>query len=180
MRKIEDARRIEELFDTRIKNVNMKKERDKVTFTFDVGADNSINPNPFPIHFRVWFSKPSPRVITTSYGKMKIFASELMFDNDKTGMSSFKSHGFKDINEGIIFSTISAIVIKYFERTSKTQGIHFTAAHQGLHKAYKILSREAERKGPLKWANPSSSPTRYYIIRQSIWESYLNKVGVTE
>jgi len=174
MRKIKEENiSLDEMFDTRVKNVEFKNVKGGVEATFYLEPNTEINPNDFGVTYIISFGKIKPEVISASIGPgMKVMTSTLMFENSVTKMSTFESYGYKNVNQNIVFSTIAAVVIRYFEKNTKTQAITFTAAHQGLHKAYKILSKEAERKGPLKWANPTSSPVHYFIVREEIWKMY--------
>jgi len=146
--------------------------------SFYLDPNTEINPNDIGFTYDVKFSPPSKGTVKTKDGPgMKAYLSTLTFSNSVTGMNDVVQSGYQALNSALIFSTIAAIVIKYFERNTKTMAITFTAAQQDLHKAYKILAREAEKKGPLIWANPSDSPTAYYIVRKDVYKKYLQRLG---
>lgn len=173
MRKIREEN-LDEMFDTRVKNITFGKDKKGVVATFVLEANTEVNPNDVDITYTVTFGKISPKIISASVGSgLKVYVSTLVFKNSLTGMHTFASQGYENVSQNVVFSTIARIVIRYFEKNTTTQAIEFTAAHSGLHKAYKILSMEAEKKGPLKWTNPSSSPTVYYITRKEIWDRYV-------
>jgi len=171
----EDEKALYEILDTRIKDVEFKYSKGKSEASFYLEPDTEVNPNDVGITYTVNFTKAMPRAVETSVGPgMKANISTLTFQNSLTGMNTLKSADYEDVNQNLVFSTIAKIVIRFFENKKDVQGITFSAAHPGLHKAYKILSLVAENKGPLKWANQTPSPSLYFIVRKEIWNNYIS------
>jgi len=171
---------LKEFLDKMLKGIevvnNSKSKGASYKFTFE-GDDPKINPNPFPITYTVSFSRPKAKVITVDgHPSMKVMTSELTFSNNKSDMSTMKSKGFQDVNSSILFSSVAAIVLKFFDTQNWADAINFVPAHEGLFPAYKILSMEASKKGDLVWTNPSTNRP-FFLVRGSVYKEFLRILG---
>ena len=170
-----------EILDKRFRDIRWGRKSGKTFFKFTVEANHEYNPNDVDIEYTVNFTKPKVEVFPVSRdgvsGKMRIIVSNLTFENNLTKYNALSASGYRDINSSLLFSSVSKAVTEYFEKEmSSAHAVSFAPASEKLRKAYKILSREAEKRGELVWASKDRSNGNFLLVRKDIWEKFVERM----